>query len=309
MNDPHMEDSASRRSFSRFKGGSSQSQSQSSSTVNGFFVASQEVQSKLFQPRIPNTEKTTRTAVRAWSTVQLKDLHSLSNPIRKRPDKWIYEKIQESVFPDAKRGEELSDKSVHNLNISLAEFFEHYPKRDGSRVTPSTMLNYLEGINRWISEYVGVKINILHDAVFRANGKGYLNVADNVAAKQQSERVRTKPHNTLTDRDVSIILSHDCTSMNTPRGYINRILVFTGLFLGLRATKLRTLKWSMFHEEQDYEGKLCYRYEGIIGAQDGTCKGEKGGMSAAKTLATSIMIFDEVISFSINPYKLLKKTP
>lgn len=127
-------------------------------------------------------------------------LHSQWNTICKRPGKYIYEKSLYLLMLNVVKS------CLTNLCI-ISTFTQR--KTRWVPMTRANKLNYLECIKRCISECVGAKINILHDAVFRANGKIYLNVADNLSAKQKSEVVRTKPYDTLTDRDGSTIMSYD----------------------------------------------------------------------------------------------------
>lgn len=118
----------------------------------------QEVFSKLYKPRVANTYKATRTAIRAWSSVELKDLGSKESPVRKREYEWLSAMLTERVIPDAK-----CSTSIHNLNFSLSEFCEHYRTSKVERVTPRTLKDYLDSINRWLREEMRLYVNILID--------------------------------------------------------------------------------------------------------------------------------------------------
>jgi len=110
---------------------------------------SQEQISRRGAPKVPSTQKGTRTAINAWASIQLKSFLTPEKPIEKYTEKWILEKLKETVFPDACANEKLSDQSLQNLNVSLGEFVLQYRKKsDGERVTPASMLLYLQAINR-----------------------------------------------------------------------------------------------------------------------------------------------------------------
>jgi len=256
-------------------------------------------------PIVRNTHKSTRTAINAWSSVQLKSLLGPNERIQIQTEEWIYEKLKEAVMPDAKANEALSLRSLENLNVSLGEFCEHYRKRNGDRLTPAALLVYLESINRWLNKYCLIKVNILHDKIFSHPVSGYKHVANSICSEQQAKGIRMRPYNTLTDLDVEKVLNHECTSPDTPDGHISRMIFLFGIFLGLRAESLRTLRWSMFHDELDHRNKPCLRYEGIIGSYKGDCKTQKGGLSAAKSLPTSIIIYDEELPYGLNLYQIL----
>jgi len=270
-----------------------------------FLQPSQAQLEKRGAPIVPSTVSATRTGINAWGSIQLKPYLTKDKSIQSRTQDWIFQKIKEDVIPDAKPGEPLSKQSLNNLNVSLGEFCVHYRKQNGDRLGPSSLLNYLESINRWLQEFCELKVNIMYDPVFTDKKTGYKMVADNIVRDQQAKGNRPKPHNTLTDIDLKKILTHPCTSPQTSAGHVNRMIVIFGIFLGLRVSALRTLKWSMFKDDIDYRGKNCIRYEGIIGSYAGDCKTQKGGLSAAKTLPTTIMIFDEELPYNINLYKVI----
>lgn len=270
------------------------------------FVSSQSVQDKLTPLRVANTDRVTRTAVKAWASVQLREFERPDSPIRAKPHDWIASKLKEVVMPDA-CGSLLSDRSAHNLFVSLGEFVEHWHQSKGKRTTPAAVSNYLDGINRCPQEDEGIEVTILTDELFYQPGYGYRIAVDRITAQQQSEGVCTKPYNSLSDKEFEAIFNHECTSPSSPTGYIRKLMCVVGMFLGLRTTKMRDLNWSMFECELDHENKPCLSYRGVIGSYDGSCKGQKGNLQAAKLLPTTIKIFDETLSYDLNQYRIFTR--
>jgi len=268
-------------------------------------IPSQEVLENRGKTIVRHTEKGTKTGMNSWASIQLKDLLSPEAPIQSKKEEWIMSRLKERVMPDATEYMPLSIASQKNLNISLSEFVQHYRKANGERVSPSTLLTYLEGINRWLQKTWLLKVDIMYDQIFRDNDTGYLTVADRIAARQQAAGIRIQPYNAMTDNDVKKILHHDVTSPKTATGYVNRTIVVVGLLLGLRPEALRKLSWFMFTDELDFHGKPCLRYQGIIGSFEGDSKTDKGGLKKAKKLPTSIVIFDEDLEYDFNPYKYI----
>lgn len=58
-------------------------------------------------------------------------------------------------------------------------------------------------------------------------------------------------------------------------------------------------------DELDLNRKRCLRYEEIICSYNGERKTDKWGLSAAKNIPVSIVLFDKVIAYNINPYKVI----
>jgi len=211
------------------------------------------------------------------------------------------------MMPDAREHQLLSDASLRNLNVTLAEYVVHFRKADGNPIATSMRSAYLDSINRWLKESWKLNVNILTDPVFNEDRDGYMHVANKISAEAQAKGDRIRPYNTLTDNDIETILSHDITSPKHASGYVNRSIVIMGLLIGCRPTALRTLKWEMFHDEFDFNGKPCIRYQGIIGCFEGSSKTEKGGLKKAKKIPTSVTFFDEDLLYDINPYKFIKE--
>jgi len=62
---------------------------------------------------------------------------------------------------------------------------------------------------------------------------------------------------------------------------------------------------SMFKDNIDFRGEKCILYERIIGRYAEDCKTQKGGLSAAKTIPTTIMIYNEELPYNTNLYKFI----
>jgi len=266
---------------------------------------SQEVQDKLGKQSVESTEKQARVAVNAWASIQLK---SLSNEaFSTKTDEWLVQSFTQKVMPDSIRGQPLSLISLANLNTSLGEFVMHYRTRKGTRLTPASLSNYLEGISRWLTQNWQIDIDVMRNSTFIHPKTGYIHVANKITAEQQANGIRVKSYNVLSDKDVEIIFEDECTQASTPTGYNNRLILVMGMLLGLRATALRKLKWSMFHHENGFDGRPIYRFQGIIGSTDGQSKHARGGLKAAKTIPKSINIFNNEIKFGINPYNMIEQ--
>jgi len=210
-------------------------------------IASQEVVDKRGKVKIVHTEKSTKTGFNAWCSIQLKtELNDIGKLAKECDESWLIEQLKAKVMPDATEFQPLSSQSLRNLNISLGEFVEHYRKANGERVSPATLLTYMESINRWLKTTWKLKVDTMHDAIFNDEKVGYIHVANRIAAKQQANGERSRPYNTLTDQDVYDILNHDVTNLNDPQGYVNRTIVIVGLLLGLRPEALRQLSWNLF---------------------------------------------------------------
>jgi len=265
--------------------------------------SSQEVLSKMGKRRVVKTDASTRTAVNAWASIQLKE--SSEGPYFLKTNDWMVQSFKDSVFLGTDIGKSFSEEVLANLNRSLAEFVEHYRTKAGKRLTPASLSTYLEGISRWISENWKTKIDVIRDRTFTDAESGFIHVADRITSSQQSQGVRVQSYNVLSDTDVDTIFNHEVTQVSTPIGYVNRLIMVIGMLLGLRATALRKLKWSMFKFERSFDGRSVIRYEGIIGSIDGESKHSNGGLKAAKSLPKSINIFDFEIKYGINPYNMI----
>lgn len=67
--------------------------------------SSQAVIDKAKIPRVPNTDKATRTAVNAWCSVQLSDLCTEKDSVRNKSEEWLMETMKNRVMSDATEGE------------------------------------------------------------------------------------------------------------------------------------------------------------------------------------------------------------
>jgi len=73
----------------------------------------------------------------------------------------------------------------------------------------------------------------MRDKIFNDPKTGFVHVANYITAQQQSEGKRMQPYNILSDADVNKLLTDNCTDPGTAVGYVNRLLVVSGLLLGL----------------------------------------------------------------------------
>jgi len=272
-----------------------------------FLLPSQAVVEKCGRPAIVNTDLTTRRAIVAWCRVLLRHPgKEKPDVLGRKSDAYLNNTVIERVVPNLKEGYCLNDRDYHNINVALGEFCEHARKiRNNERFSPASLLGHLNGISRWFKEVWKIDVNVMTDPVFMNPNTGFVHVANRITAGQQANGVRIQPYNVLSDKDVETLLTHECTNPNTAVGYVNRIIVVVGLILGLRPHAMRTVTWSCFKDELDFEGNASMRYEGIIGDYNGRSKCNQGGLKSAKKIPTSIVLFNENLSFGINPFKML----
>lgn len=170
----------------------------------------------------------------AWCSIELKDILSPNEPIKEKSEDWIIDAVKKRVMPDATASHPLSLRSLKHINRSLGEVVEHYRTAHKRRLSPASLLTFLESKTRWLVNTWKLDINILTDAVFNDDDDGYINAANRLTARQQANGERTQPYNSLTDKDAHRILSHKVTNRNEPAGHVYRIMVVVGLLLGLR---------------------------------------------------------------------------
>jgi len=142
---------------------------------------SQEVISKQGVARSYNTDKSTRTGINAWCSIQLRNFSLSYAEIQSKDESWLYEHMKKEVMPDAVAQQPLSNRSIPNLNVSLGEFVEHVRKADGKILSPASLVTYLESINRWLQKRWELKVNIMKDAMFKDDNVEFLHVADRKA--------------------------------------------------------------------------------------------------------------------------------
>jgi len=217
---------------------------------------------------------------------------------------FIWQKIIECVFKSYEDTSELDATQLHNLNVSLGHFCTTYRTKHNKRVTPSTMLGYLDGINRFLND-VGIQIDIRRSPVFNHKQDGFMTALDNIVKEQQSQGEHRKPHNVILENELEMMLLDKSTDPSKPKGYVSRLIIIIGLLTGLRPTALRLLKWSNFTHCLDHEGNQAIRYVGSVGGVDGDCKNQKGGVASAKDIPTHFLIFNEMLAFGINPYIII----
>lgn len=153
----------------------------------------------------------------------------------------------------------VASTSIHNLNVSLGEFCEHYRTSKDERVTPGTLKDYFDNINRWLRDEQRIDVSILTDEYFLSPGVGNVNAANRISSEQQASGIRPHPYKLLTDKDVQTILEHPCWQTMSPVGYVHRLMVILGMFLGIRTTRFRNLDWTVYHGDIDHNEKACIR--------------------------------------------------
>jgi len=168
------------------------------------------------------------------------------------------------------------------------------------------MLGYIDGINRFMND-VGIDIDIRRNPFFKQKEEGFMTAFDNIVKEQQSQGEHRKPHNVILEREIAEILNDESTNPSNSKGYVRRLIIIIGLLTGLRPTALRLLKWSNFKECLDHDGNAAYRYVGSVGGIDGDCKNQKGGIASAKDIPTHFLIYDDMLAFDINPYKVIQQ--
>jgi len=252
-----------------------------------------------------NTAKGTQHAMRVWfkSMFELEVLEQRSNDVPEID--FIWSKMVEKVIIGYNGSGKLTDAQLQNLNVSLGHMVSAYRKKDGQRVSPSTMNGYIDGINRFLNQKE-LSIDIRRDKTFVHPEEGFMTAFENITKLQQAEGIHRKPYNIILDDEMEKMLSHELSNPMKPRSYVTRTIIVVGMLTGLRPTGLRLLTWSNFKEGKDYDGQPAFLYTGSVGGLEGDCKNQQGGVSRIKDVPTNFYISDAELAFGINPYKVLK---
>lgn len=249
----------------------------------------------------PNTARMTKVGMRAWCSIILGESSQATDDLAE-----MWKIVCAHVLTDFDGDLSLSTLSRRNLNISFASFVAKYRQSNGSRISPSSLISYLDGINRFLKSK-NFNVTKRRDAIFNNSNDGYMTAVNTIGRGQQAEGCHRRPHNVILDSEICAILSHPLTDSTTPKGYANWLIIIVELLTGLCATRLRKLSWNNFKQCKDINGKNAYRYVRSVGMNGGECKNQKGGVNSVKDVPTHFMIVDQDLAFGINPFKVIQR--
>jgi len=275
-------------------------------SMDGVLMHSEATKRFLGKRKNARTESATLSGMRAWFRAMFEADVFEECPEEKEELDFIWEKMVENVLVGYQGGSQLSTLQIQNLNVSLGHFVSAYRKSTGGRVTPSTMIGYIDGIQRYLQEDKDIDINIKTHKIFVHKESGYRTAFENIAKAQQAAGVHRKPYNIILDSEMDRMLSHKLTDPSKPRSYITRTVIIVGLLTGLRPGALRLLTWSNFTEKLDTDGKNAFLYKGSVGSTDGDCKNAQGGINSSRDVPTHFYISDCELAYGINPYKAIR---
>ncbi len=157
----------------------------------------------------------------------------------------------------------LPRSALKKLNVALGEFSMHCRSKDSRRVSPSTIVGYLHGVN-WFFKGKDNNVDMLRDTVFRAKAAGHCHLLDNLVPDKQEAGVHRQSFNVLSDNDIVNIL--DTADPVTPFNYCQCLPFVMGLPLGLLPESNRLLKPSNFFDVFDENGKRAIFYQEMSNA-------------------------------------------
>ncbi len=177
-------------------------------------------------------------------------------------------------------------------------------EKTGNEFEPSSMLCYIRGIQRRLSE-IGFHVNLFDGPIFRDLRSGLVPALNNKFAEQQSYGAVTKSHNILTLKEIETIFESEHCNARNAEGFRKRLIFAVGLAIGAHTTELWGLRVDQFAEEQ-VNGKDALMYHPKVGSRDGESKNHKGEIKYVKYRPQRIPIHEiTFLNGKINIYKLL----
>lgn len=190
----------------------------------------------------------------------------------------------------------------------LREFIVLYKPVDSKKeeVTPATMNGYIQGISRYLTSEK-YDCDIGKHPLFRDRDEGIYCVMENNFAEQQSRGLVKKPHNYLPLHDLLSVLDHKICTSDWASGYLNRLFIVVGVFLGVRTTAMHNITVSQFKSSM-YNGETVLLFTPIMGSAQGSSKNYANGLANLKHSVETIPIWNkDLLSGRVNMYKFIKE--
>lgn len=142
------------------------------------------------------------------------------------------------------------------------------------------MIGYANGLNRIFNKR-GFNIDILRDKIFIDKKNGFRQVLEIHIAKQQSNDMPTKHHNTSDLSDIRKVLSHNWCSLLDATGYLNRLFFVISLLIGLFPTALANMTLDQL-DLQEKDGKPVFILTENYWERNGSSSNKQGGLKFIK---------------------------
>jgi len=197
---------------------------------------------------------------------------------------------------------DLSLAAKKYINWQLIEFAVGYRKSNADRVSPETMLNYIRALRRVFISW-GYVVEIFTDPVFKDNKNGLLPVLDNLFSDQQIKGSSPQRKNTLSKKDFRTLLNSPSCDKNTSSGFMNRLILITGLTLGVRTTEMVHLTLDQFDIDIKLKEQDVIVFRAKVGSYAGSSKGKRGGIKQVGRRPTEIVIWNTpLLDGALNVY-------
>lgn len=258
---------------------------------------------QLLGKQVPtNTKKNNLTALRALCKFICVYTNYSGSDILDHGRTFLFTDCFSRLMPT--QNTEWSDNHLAHIRNVLIEYVANCKnERTGDDVMPTTIKNYILGIQRGMEMEWGYKLKLLTGPIFSCPKDGLMAVIDNKVRILQERGLHSQHHNVLTREDLLKLFNSPSLSRDSPSGFQNRLVFTVGILTAMRPTALATLKLSQFQKIRLGDDTV-WKITGCVGSTSGSSKTAGGGWKAIGQSPTEVCIWNEdYADGSINFYK------
>lgn len=129
-----------------------------------------------------------------------------------------------------------NEDCIISFRFFIREFIINYKavKKGSDEVSPGSMKEYVQGINRFLLKNCKIDMNKHH--LLTDNDEGIFTLMYNHFGEQQSRGLVSKPHNYLSVENLCGVLDHKMYSRDWSVGYLNILFLTIFIIIGARKT-------------------------------------------------------------------------
>lgn len=273
------------------------------------------------------TKKNTQTCINAFCVFvvrhfQILKAHLIDEFINRKTPKMrklslrtqIIDLTYFHVFVDARtkkslppNGDEWPRERLNRLNNILIKFVVHYRKSDGKEIKPTSLKNYISGFQRGFQTQWDYDIKVMSGPLFNHVKAGVMSVIDNKIRQMQSLGVVKRSHNILTTEDIQKLYDSKLLSIESPKGFITRLLFDIAFMTGFRPSEMENILMKDVQFTSQRGSNVC-KIVGHVGGNDGDSKSCQGGYKFTNFQPKAVYIWDMCqLDGRVNCFKDIKQ--
>lgn len=177
--------------------------------------------------------------------------------------------------------------------------------KTGKDLQPSTIKNYILGIQRAFRYDWGYDLKLLEGPIFNCPHEGLTAVLDNKARSLQEQGMHTTHHNVLSRTELVTLYKSASLSLQTPKGFQNCVIFTIGIVTAMRPTAMAFLKRHQFQKIR-LDDDWVWKITGTVGSTSGSSKTSSGGWKSIGENPVEVCVWNEAYeNGTINVFKII----